>query len=321
MTSVSVVIPTRDRSELLATTLRSVLWQRGVDMEVIVVDDGSTDATPEVVSGADDARVALVRREEAGGPSAARNLGAARAGGEWLAFVDDDDVWAPTKLARQVAAADEAARGWSYVGAVTVDPDLSVVGGRPPPSPEEVVATLPRSNPIPGGGSNVVLRRGELDQVGGFDERLAQCEDWELWVRLARSGPPAAVSEPLMGYRVHTGGTSLDVDGIVRAARTIEELHATTLDWGRIHRWLAESYLRNDRHLRALGQFARAAVRGQAAGVASDLLDVVRRRAARISGEGSAMMTSDRGWAAGALPWLRELQRRPPAATGEASAR
>jgi hypothetical protein len=313
MTSVSVVIPTRDRAALLGTTLRSVLWQREVDLEVIVVDDGSTDPTPEVVAAAADSRVTLVRRDEPHGPPAARNLGAGRASGKWLGFVDDDDVWGPEKLVRQLAAADAADRGWVYVGAVAVGERLGIVSGVPPPSPEAVMAVLPRSNPVPGGGSNVILRRDLFEVVGGFDERLAPCEDWELWARLTGHGPPAAVPEPLMGYRLHGGTVSLDVEGIVGAARAIERLHRTSIDWGTLHRWLAETCLRNDRHLEALGHFARAALRGQAAGVASDLADIVRRRAARVTGPRSDSARAT-GWAAGASWWLRELE--PSSASG-----
>jgi glycosyltransferase involved in cell wall biosynthesis len=306
MSVVSVVIPTRNRSAMLATTLRSVLWQSDVVLEVIVVDDGSTDATPEVVVAAADPRVTLVRRDEPYGPAAARNLGASRATGAWVGFVDDDDVWGPDKLARQVAAANAADRGWVYVGAVAVGERLAILSGKPPPSPEAVMAVLPRSNPVPGGGSNVILRRDLFEEVGGFDERLVPCEDWELWSRLTRHGPPASVPEPLMGYRLHGGAASLDVEGIVLAARAIERLHRTSVDWATVHRWLAETCLRDDRHQDALLYFARAALRGQAAGVASDLADIVRRRIARVIGERSDAGRAT-GWAAGASRWLREL--------------
>jgi hypothetical protein len=312
MSGVSVVIPTRNRSALLATTLRSVLWQSDVVLEVIVVDDGSTDATPEVVAAAGDSRVTLVRLDRPRGPAAARNLGAGRATGEWVGFVDDDDVWAPDKLARQLRVADATDRGWAYVGAVAVGERLAIVSGDPPPSPEAVMAVLPRSNPVPGGGSNVVLRRELFEGVGGFDERLVPCEDWELWARLTGHGPPAAVPEPLMGYRLHGGAGSLDVEGVVGAAQTIERLHRTSIDWGTVHRWLAETCLRNDRHLEALRYFASAAVRGQAAGVASDLADIVRRRVAGVTGQ-RANAGRATGWAAGALRWLRELE---PSASG-----
>jgi hypothetical protein len=308
MRGVSVVIPTRNRSGLLATTLRSVLWQSDVALEVIVVDDGSTDATPEVVAAVGDSRVTLVRRDGPLGPAAARNLGARQAGGEWVGFVDDDDVWGPDKLARQLVAADAAVRDWVYVGAVAVGERLAIVSGNPPPSPEAVMAVLPRFNPVPGGGSNVVMRRDLFEGVGGFDERLVPCEDWELWARLTRHGPPAWVPEPLMGYRLHPGAASLDIEAIVVAARAIERLHRTSVDWGTVHRWLAETCLRNDRHLEALRYFASAAVRGQAAGVASDLADIVRRRVARVAGRRSDAAGRVTAWAAGASRWLRELE-------------
>jgi len=311
MTSVSVVVPTRNRSRLLATTLRSVLWQRDVELEVVVVEDASTDDTAEMVTGLADPRVTLVRRDAPRGPSTARNEGAERARGEWLAFCDDDDVWAPDKVAVQVAAAEEGGRDWAYVGSVNVGGALEVVSGGPPPEPEEVVAALPRYNAVPGGGSNVILRRPLLEHLGGFDERLPPCEDWELWIRLAREAPPAFVRRPLMGYRLHGGSSSLDTERILRSARLIEQTHATRVDRGRLHRWLAESALRMNRRGEALSHMAKAAVRGQAAGVASDLLAILRRRVARVPWAGDRMPPgADDAWAAEASAWLEELRAR-----------
>ena len=126
---VSVVVPTHDRSRLLALTLRSILGQRGVDLEVIVVDDGSTDDTAEVVAGLGDDRVRLLRHDTPQGVAAARNYGIAEAAGGWLAFCDDDDLWAPDKLARQLHAARETGRAWAYAGAVKIDADGRVVAG------------------------------------------------------------------------------------------------------------------------------------------------------------------------------------------------
>ena len=105
MPEVSVVIPTRDRSRLLGLTLHSVLWQRGVVVVVVVVDDGSTDDTAQTVAGLADPRVRLVRHDTAQGVSAARNRGITEAHGRWVAFLDDDDLWAPDKLACQLQAA------------------------------------------------------------------------------------------------------------------------------------------------------------------------------------------------------------------------
>jgi glycosyltransferase involved in cell wall biosynthesis len=306
-----VVVPTRNRSRLLATTLRSVLWQRDVELSVIVVDDGSTDDTAELIASLGDARIIMVRHTAALGPSAARNVGAGQAQGEWIGFVDDDDVWAPEKLARQVAAAEQTGRDWAYVGSVNIGIGLDIVSGSPPPPPDAVLSALPMCNPIPGGGSNVILRSRLLSMVGGFDGRFVPCEDWELWARLARTGPPAFVSLPLMGYRVHSGNLSLDTAGIERGALLIQQLYATNIDWGRLNRWLAESCLRVGRRRQALSHFAKAAMQGQTWGVASDLTAIVRGRIERRIGWDPCENTrSSESWTADALPWLKELAAR-----------
>jgi glycosyltransferase involved in cell wall biosynthesis len=120
---VTVVVPTHDREALLRQTLGSILGQRGVDFEVIVVDDGSSDDTAAAVAGLGDPRVRLVRHGRPLGVAAARNRGIAEAAGAWLAFCDDDDLWAPDKLARQLQAATQTGANWVYTGEVHIDAD------------------------------------------------------------------------------------------------------------------------------------------------------------------------------------------------------
>jgi glycosyltransferase involved in cell wall biosynthesis len=309
MSRVSVVVPTRNRSGLLAVTLRGVLGQRDVDLEVIVVDEASTDDTPAMLAGLGDPRLHVVRHEAPQGVSAARNRGAAEASGEWVAFTDDDDLWAPDKLARQVQAALAADRDWSYAGSVNITDGFQIVYGLPPLPPDEVVAALPHYNAIPGGGSNVVVRRQTLTRAGPFDTRLRNTEDWEMWIRLAKAGPPAWVRSPLIAYRVHPSNSSLDIAEIVRGARRIEQLHHTTADWGRLHRWLAESCLRSGQRRAALGQFSRAAAHGQARAVAQDLALIARRRARRKASAPGPAERGDRAWIDEATGWLQELER------------
>jgi glycosyltransferase involved in cell wall biosynthesis len=303
------VVPTHNRSGLLAVTLRSVLRQRDVDLEIIVVDDASTDQTAAMLAGLGDPRLRTVRHETPHGVSAARNCGAAEARGEWVAFTDDDDLWAPDKLARQLHAAEVTSRDWAYAGSVSITDGFRIVHGLPPLPPEQVVAVLRRYNAIPAGGSNVVVRRATLLQVGPFDIRLRNTEDWEMWIRLAEVGPPAWVRSPLVAYRVHSSNSSLDVDEIVRGVRLIEQLHDTTADWGRLHRWLAESFLRTGQRRAALGQFARAALDGQAENVARDLIEIARRRANRRSSAPRPSANSDLNWIDEAAGWLGELER------------
>jgi len=313
--NVSVVVPTRNRSTLLSMTLRSVLRQQQVELEVIVIDEASTDDTAAMLATLGDARVRVIPHDRPLGVSAARNRGAAEAHGEWLAFVDDDDLWAPDKLARQIQAAETADRDWAYGGSVNITDRGDVVYGRPPLSPEEMVAALPRYNAIPGGGSNVVVRRATWTLAGPFDTRLRNTEDWEMWIRLAKHGPPAWVCSPLVGYRVHNSNSSLDIAEIVRGTKLIETLHHTTADWGRLHRWLAESCLRSGQRREALGQFARAAVRGQLGGVASDLRDILRRRVERrvrrtrgVRCIGIESTFSGDPWIATAVAWLQLVE-------------
>jgi glycosyltransferase involved in cell wall biosynthesis len=306
---VSVVVPTRNRSALLAMTLRSVLHQQNVELEVIVVDEASTDDTPAMLAALGDARVRVIRHETPRGVSAARNRGAAEARGEWLAFLDDDDLWAPDKLARQLQAAQAVGRDWAYTGSVNITNHCRVVHGRPPLSPEEVMAALPGYNAIPGGGSNVAVRRATWLRAGPFDTRLRNTEDWEMWIRLAKHGPPACVSSPLLAYRVHSSNSSLDIGEIVRGTKLIEALHHTVADWGRLHRWLAESCLRRRQRKSALGHFIRAAVRGQARGVASDLGAILWRRVVQriLRFEGERTVSGD-AWIAAAAAWLLEFE-------------
>jgi len=303
---VSVVVPTRNRSALLAMTLRSVLRQQDVDLEVIVVDEASTDNTPALLTTLGDGRVRVIRHDTPRGLSAARNHGAAEARGEWLGFLDDDDLWAPDKLVRQLAAAQRAGRDWVYTGSVNID-GRRIVHSRPPLPPEETVAALPRYNAIPGGGSNVVGRRTTWLQVGPFDTRFHGGEDWEMSIRLAKQGPPAWVCSPLIAKRVHSTNMFLDVEEILRATSLIEALHNTQVDWGRLHRWLAERYLRSGQRRAALGQFAKAAVRGQLRGVVSDLSGILQRRFWRIQKPDQSAPSRD-PWRATAVAWLREFE-------------
>jgi glycosyltransferase involved in cell wall biosynthesis len=306
---VTVVVPTHDRSSLLRTTLRSVLAQRDVDLDVIVVDDGSTDSTPSVVVGFHDPRIRVIHNTESRGVSRARNRGISEATGEWISFCDDDDVWAPDKLAQQLGSARRLSRDWAYCGVVNVDDSLQPVSAPPVLSPDEVVARLPRYNAVAGGGSNVVVRRDLLARAGPFDPRLRNTEDWEMWLRLSRLGPPAMAERRLVGYRLHEGNASLDVDDILDGVRRIEEIHDTRVDRGRIHRWLAESCLRTGDRRRALRYWSVAAANGQAAAVLTDLRDVLRRRIASGHRGRDLDEVHRSEWAAEALPWLDVLAR------------
>jgi hypothetical protein len=222
-------------------------------------------------------------------------------------------VWAPDKLARQLRAAREAGCEWAYTGAVSVDGELQVVGGVPPPAPEHVVELLPKYNAVPGGGSNVVARRELLARAGPFDTRLYNTEDWEMWIRLATHGPPAWVCSPLLAYRVHLGNASLKIPEILAGVALIERRHGVKADRGIIHLWLAESCLRTGRRAQALRHFAVAARLGQPGAVARYLSAIARRRLLRhvlspvLSPPSAAGQSQHLAWTRGAGTWLAEL--------------
>jgi GT2 family glycosyltransferase len=255
---VSVVIPTRNRRELLTLALASALGQRGVDVEAIVIDEGSTDETPAMLASLGDPRVRVIRHEVALGKSAARNRGIAEARGEWVAFLDDDDLWAPDKLHRQLEALQASGRRWAYTGAVNITEDHRIIGGAPPRSAEEVSEGLPRVNAVPGGCSSVIVHRSALSPHG-FDGSYRLCEDWDLWIRLARGGPAAAVTDPLVAYRIHSGNSSADTRRLVEELEMIEQRYGGPVERVLFYRHVAQVSLRVNRPLAALGYYARAA--------------------------------------------------------------
>jgi glycosyltransferase involved in cell wall biosynthesis len=261
MPFVSVIIPTRNRAHLLHRTLESVLKQSTENLEVIVVDDGSTDSTAAVAAAADP-RVRVLRNPKPTGVSAARNRGIAAARGEWIAFCDDDDLWAPNKLQQQLTAAGRASANWAYAGDVNVDDQLRVLSGGPPPGPEAVMALLPRFNPLASGGSNVVVRSNILAQVGTFDPTLRRTEDWDLWIRVASKGPPACVRQPLVAYRFHRGNVVWDPREMVDEARNLAARYGYPVDVAAMQRRAAWAALRAGRRLIAVRHYALAVAHG-----------------------------------------------------------
>jgi glycosyltransferase involved in cell wall biosynthesis len=180
--------------------------QTARDLEVIVVDDGSGDATAELARSF--AEVRLLRQANAG-VSAARNRGIAAARGRFVALLDADDLWRPAKLERQLAALRERPGAVCYTSLSLVD-----AAGRPSAGldwqAEPVVSleTLLFRNGVAGGASSVVCEAGAIPAAGGFDPALSLCADWDLWIRLALRHAFVHVPEPLTVYRRHAGNMS-----------------------------------------------------------------------------------------------------------------
>jgi hypothetical protein len=216
---ISVVIPTLDRRTHVSQALEAVLSQQEVDLEAIVVDDGSSDGTSDAVAAIGDPRARVIRHETPLGAARSRNDGLAAAAGEWVAFLDDDDLWAPRKLRDQLDAAAAVDATMAFSPVVVVDASHRVIGLDPAPQPEGLLADLLRHNSIPGGCSNVIATTALVRAVGGFDEQLSVLADWDLWLRLAEAGKAAASTEPCVGYVEHEAG--MHVQHAVTALREL----------------------------------------------------------------------------------------------------
>lgn len=214
MPAVSVVIPTYNRRQFVPAAIDSVLAQSFRDFEIIVVDDGSSDGTAELLAR-DYPAIRTIVLPANGGRSMARNVGWAMARGDYVAFLDSDDLWQPDKLARQVPlfADPQVVLVHGWVGKVDI-------AGRPLTTEtaalEREFALAARRGYGYGGitrtwcrmyTSAVVLRRPLLQTTGGFDPRLSNFEDWDMLWRVARSGTVATVEETLVLHRAHPDNT------------------------------------------------------------------------------------------------------------------
>jgi len=224
--TVSVVIPTRNRWQLLSRTLKSALSQKAVVLEVIIVDDAS-DRPEALVPGIEDARVRLVRHRQRQGPAAARNTGIRAARAPWVAFLDDDDLWAPHRLRVLLDALGRTHGSFAYCAALVVDDRLRPRILQPAPPGNQLTRTLLRYNAIPGGASNVVASTSLLKEVRGFDESLSFVADWDMWIRLAEIGTPVAVPDVLLAYLHHADSWVLREDpAIAHDLQRLIEKHA-----------------------------------------------------------------------------------------------
>ena len=199
MTKVTVIIPTFNRGYCLAESIQSVLDQSFTDFELIVVDDGSTDNTPEVMNQFSDIHKISMKKNR--GVSFARNRGMEQARGEWIAFLDSDDLWERHKLATQMKWVERH----PDCHAVYTDEIWIRNGVRVNPmnkhrkySGDIFRYCLPLCIVSP---SSVLLRAELLNEVGGFDESMPVCEDYDLWLRIAIRFPFHFIEEKLIVKR------------------------------------------------------------------------------------------------------------------------
>ncbi|MGF0537740.1 glycosyltransferase family 2 protein [Agrobacterium sp. ES01] len=220
----SIVIPAYNVAEFIVPAVESALDQTFRDIEVIVVDDGSTDATPallaELAAQRNDIRLKIIRQMNCG-LSAARNTGIREARGRYIGFLDGDDLWRCDKAAAHIALMDsDHGIGFSYSASEFIEEDGSSTHRllRPDtlhPSLHEMISR----NHV-GNGSTPVVRRSCFEAAGNFREELRSCEDYEMWCRILWLTNSIAVGlpEPLTFYRLRKSSLSFDVDRFVSQA-------------------------------------------------------------------------------------------------------
>ncbi len=202
---VSVVMPTHNRAALLGHAIRSVLEQTETNIELIVVDDASTDGTPELLRhlANSDSRIKILRNSESLGGGGARNAGISASSGEWIAFLDDDDEWVPTKLRYQL----DKLNACSSAVACSCNFEQHFPSGisRIVRLSENVALYQLLRGSILGGASMCLCSREVLSKIGGFDTKFKSGQDWDLWVRLRQEGDIVVCNEVLVKYQAHDG--------------------------------------------------------------------------------------------------------------------
>ena len=205
---ISVVVPVFNRAHLIARTVGSVRSQSYSNLEILIVDDCSTDALEEAVAAMDDSRIRLIRRERNGGVAAARNTGVAAARGEWIAFFDSDDICVFDRIERQVRALQ--ALPDDYIGSYSTRLFYTLVEEGTYSRIDSNIRPFPHETPLSGDLSqrtlegniinfpSLMVRKSALLAAGPSDELLRNNADWDLCLRLTRQGKFAFEPEPLI---------------------------------------------------------------------------------------------------------------------------
>ena len=232
MPIISVIIPIYNGEKTIRETIESVLNQTFKDFELIAVDDGSTDQTVEIINRIQDSRIKLFSYPNAG-LSTSRNRGIAKASGEYISFIDADDLWTADKLESQLKALQEnpqAAVAYSWTDCIDESGKFLRRGGYINVT-DDVYERLLLIDFVEG-GSNVLIRKHVFAEVGGFDESFNAVEDWDMWLRLASHYRFVTVPSRQIFYRQSVNSMSTNVLKMeVASLRIIEREFAKAPEW------------------------------------------------------------------------------------------
>jgi glycosyltransferase involved in cell wall biosynthesis len=244
--TVSVIIPTFNRPEFLALAIRSVLRQTFQDFELIIVDNGSSEATKKTINEFMDERIRYLRIDVNNGVSRARNLAIEHAVGKYVAFLDDDDEWMPDKLARQVQLMERTPGdvGGVYTGCYKIDRSSGAIVQRITPSKRGYLFDELCAVNCIGTASTVLLRRECAMKVGLFDEDMLFGEEYDFWIRVSRQYHFECIGEPLVKYFMHANNASLDYEVVKQGFEAQEKKYGS---------WFARNRKANGERYLSLG--------------------------------------------------------------------
>jgi len=212
---VSVIIPTYNYANFIGEAIGSVIAQTYKKLEIVIVDDGSTDNTREIVKHfIEKTKIVSISYvyQDNKGPSAARNAGIRQSSGEYVAFLDADDIWLPNKLQLQMdIISKDRSIGLITCGRYDIDKDGEVLGpflGFKNKNRYKLLNEFFTRNVICAGGSSTLIRRKCFNELGVFDETLAVAEDWDMWLRICKIYRFESINIPLIKVRIHEGSQS-----------------------------------------------------------------------------------------------------------------
>lgn len=262
MSHISVVIPTYNAEKTIQETVFSVQSQTFSDIEIIIINDGSTDRTLEIIQNISDSRIKVFSYKNRGLPTA-RNRGIAQATGEFISFIDADDLWTPDKLERQLAALESHPEaGIAYSWTQLIDEQGHFLHRYHPVFFEGDVYTEILVNNFVSNGSNILVRKETVLSVGEFDSTLKSCEDWDFYIRLAAKYHFAIVPDWQILYRQSSTAMSSKVEVMKTSALVViskayesappeyQHLKSRSLSW--IYEYCTQQYLRCSNDLKSV---------------------------------------------------------------------
>jgi glycosyltransferase involved in cell wall biosynthesis len=275
---VTVVIPTYNRLALVQQAIASVIAQTYTNWELMIVDDGSDDGTPEAIVAMNDPRIKLLTKPHAGNIAMLRNVGVDEGSGEWLAFLDSDDIWLPLKLEIQLFSLLQKGKRWGYGGFELMNDDMQTIPNKAghfhPISGWIIKEVLTTEASVTIG--TLMIERTLFEEAGRFnqDAKLIYREDYELVLRLALKSEALAVPDLLVRIREHEG----------RATSRFEEAHDRTAA-------MYEHFIRS-RPEKALAKIARRRMAGEIAESAKT--SIKRKKYLQATGKlGQALIHGD----------------------------